>query len=152
MGMLRSPGEGLRPRMSVDSARPPYEADGASCGDDDSEDSYAGVPLSMEHKSGCNQWPPYQHNFLDEGAEDGQGEDEPQPITQEIKRGALGTSLPNMALPRAAFSAFRPPPCPFRVSAVVPNELTCTSRLLSLVVQTAMSLVSPLVQFCLVQT
>ena len=121
MGMRRWPAEGLRPGMSMDSARPTYEADHASCSGDGSDESYAGVPLSMEHKSGCKQWPPYRHNVQQDAAEEAdvgrEGDDEPQPLTRDIKKGALGTSLPERAVPRAAFSAFRPPPGPARVSA-----------------------------------
>ncbi len=95
-------------------------ADGAS-GSRDSDDvsddgSDTAEPLTMEHKAGCRQWPPYQHHPVIFHPEDEELDDEPQPLTKDIKGGALSTSLPERSGPAAAYSAFRPPPSPFRVS------------------------------------
>ncbi len=118
-GTCRFPGEGLRP--SDDSARPTYEADGTADSrdlDDISDDgSDTAEPLTMEHKAGCRQWPPYQHHVVEIHPEDEEHDDEPQPLTRDIKGGALSMSLPERSGPAAAHSAFRPPPSPFRVSA-----------------------------------
>ena len=108
-------------RPSDDSARP-YKADDASGSqdmDDVSDDgSDTAEPLTMEHKAGCRQWPPYQHRVVEIHPEDDDElDDEPQPLTRDIKGGALSTSLPERSSTAAAFSAFRPPPSPFRVSA-----------------------------------
>ena len=108
----------MRLRVSMDSARPRDEANGASGSRDDDSDSGSDTaePLSMEHKSGCRQWPPYQHTVADDPPEDEEPGDEPQLLTQDIKQGALAASSSERA--SCAYSAFRPPPGPFRVSAV----------------------------------
>jgi hypothetical protein len=124
--LCRHQGEGLRPIESVDSAEPvlmdtdclprsgnpkPHEED------DDCE------PLSMANKSGFRQWPPYKHTLMTDASEEDSPDEEPQPLTQEIKGGALPTeaSVSGCSSPEASALAPKPPASPFRVS-------TCPSR------------------------
>ena len=118
-GTCRFPGEGLRP--SDDSARPTYEADGTADSRDLDDISDEGRPTATPRPHGAQrgrrQWPPYQHHVVEIHPEDEEHDDEPQPLTRDIKGGALSMSLPERSGPAAAHSAFRPPPSPFRVSA-----------------------------------
>ena len=120
MCLCRHEGEGLRPIESIDSAEPVLlDTDGLpkskSLLDDEDDDC---EPLSMANKNGFRQWPVYKHTLMTDASEDDLPDEEPQPLTQEMKGGALPleASASGRSSPEALPLAPKPSASPFRVS------------------------------------
>ena len=105
----------------MDSAKPLFGTKNAS-----SEASDGGgdtldepEPLSMALKSGYRRWPPYQAGSARGANMDREPDEEPQPLTRELKGGALTsmTSACSSSL-EGAPAALRPPISAFWVSCV----------------------------------